>query len=139
MDDYEKVINEKMRFIKKGIKKKRNTWTPNDILINESYSEIILRDNRQRINGICFIDTDDLDLIKQYKWNNCQGYARTSINGKTIRLHRLILNCPDKFIDHINHNTLDNRRQNLRIVTPKENNKNKKYVKDKPPRIFDMR
>lgn len=40
-------------------------------------------------------------------------------------MHRLILNPPEGFLcDHINHNGLDNRRENLRIVTPCENTRN---------------
>lgn len=42
-----------------------------------------------------------------------------------MRMHRLIIGAPDGMIvDHINHNRLDNRRQNLRIVTPSENMRN---------------
>jgi hypothetical protein len=34
------------------------------------------------------------------------------------------------FIDHINNNPLDNRKCNLRIVTPQQNNMNRKSVKN---------
>lgn len=44
-----------------------------------------------------------------------------------ISLHRLILDFPDDLqVDHINHNPLDNRRSNLRVVTLQENSCNKK-------------
>jgi hypothetical protein len=40
-------------------------------------------------------------------------------------LHRLLTNCPDNMVvDHIDHNTLDNRLENLRVVTRKANIQN---------------
>lgn len=66
-------------------------------------------------------DKEDYDLIKRYKWtqkkDGLYSYIVSQDNGKTIRLHRLIMNClNDKNldVDHINHNVLDNRKQNLR-------------------------
>ena len=44
-------------------------------------------------------------------------------------MHRLILNAPkDVTVDHINGNTLDNRRVNLRLATLSQNNKNKRSI-----------
>ena len=41
-------------------------------------------------------------------------------------LHRVIMNCPEgKVIDHKNHNPLDNRRENLRICSYRENSLNR--------------
>lgn len=54
------------------------------------------------------------------------------VKGKRYQsyLHRLIMNNPKDFtIDHINHNTLDNRRCNLRICSQFENNQNNSRTK----------
>ena len=54
-------------------------------------------------------------------------------NGKRscVSMHRFIMNCPKyMFVDHKNHNTLDNRKENLRIVTIQQNNMNKSSHKN---------
>ena len=77
-----------------------------------------------------WFDLEDYDKIKDYCWTiNNNGYAIAHISDTTkkVLLHRLIMNPPDKmYIDHINHNRIDNRKQNLRIVTIRQNNLNKK-------------
>lgn len=87
------------------------------------------------------IDTENLQLAKsfRYTWyarlnpNNNSYYVVgvDSSNGrykrKTIQFHRWLLKPKDNMVvDHINHDTLDNRNRNIRIVTVAENNKNKK-------------
>lgn len=75
-----------------------------------------------------YIDEDDFELIKNFSWyENDAGYAISRINNKNIRMHRFIFNLTDnEIVDHKNHNTLDNRKNNIRICTKKENNMNKK-------------
>lgn len=80
------------------------------------------------------IDLDDLERVKQYCWSlNSHGYVRTTLpmgmsKNRYISLHRYIMNCtdPSKYVDHINHNTCDNRKVNLRICTPTQNCHNSK-------------
>src|SRR5215470_7214120 len=77
------------------------------------------------------IDVADVPLVKNYLWHTQTNwtsgfYART---GRGLLMHRLITGCPKgKEVDHINHDTLDNRRSNLRIVTHKQNQQNGKWA-----------
>jgi hypothetical protein len=74
------------------------------------------------------VDDADADLALKYRWNLNQGYARSCAwNGRNVSLHRLILGLGDevnRHADHINGDRLDNRRENLRSVTPQENAQN---------------
>ena len=70
------------------------------------------------------LDAEDYEKFKDKKWHLLDG--RYAANGHEY-LHRLIMNAPKgKVIDHINHNTLDCRKKNLRIVSQIENCKNTK-------------
>jgi len=75
-----------------------------------------------------YIDEEDYSFLSKFNWyNNGKGYALTSINGKVIRMHRLLTNCDkNQEVDHINGNTLDNRKNNLRVCSHKENSRNVK-------------
>ena len=45
----------------------------------------------------------------------------------TIHMHRVIMNPPARMVvDHVNGDTLDNRRENLRVTTQSQNIKNQK-------------
>lgn len=64
-------------------------------------------------------------------------YAIFWKDNKRIRLHRWIVNCPsDMCVDHINHNTLDNRKCNLRVCTKGENNWNNRNNKTGQPGVY---
>lgn len=72
------------------------------------------------------VDAELEPLIKSHTWHvGRNGYVSAS-NGKL--LHRLIMENSDLFVDHINGNRLDNRRQNLRFVTMSQNGFNKKVT-----------
>jgi hypothetical protein len=50
---------------------------------------------------------------------------------KTVKLHRILLHAPEgSEVDHINGNTLDNRRNNLRLTVRKYNAMNRKRHKN---------
>ena len=77
-----------------------------------------------------YFDKEDYDLIKEYCWTKrYDGYIISrNKNGKTIRLHRLVMGVTDPSIvvDHIKHNPLDNRKALLRIGNKHTNAANHK-------------
>lgn len=84
------------------------------------------------------IDTADLPFIRQFVWTPTfakpigHSYTITRVRddsgqAHTKYMHRLILDAPSGMVvDHINHNSLDNRRSNLRVCTHSENMYNRK-------------
>lgn len=81
------------------------------------------------------VDDRDYDELSQWKWKYSNGYAVRSVyqNGKqrTISMHRMVANTPSgKDTDHISGNTLDNRRENLRVCSHAENQRNRKMSKN---------
>ena len=77
------------------------------------------------------VDADDYDELKQYTWCAVKiprtYYAARRSWRKNIRMHRLIMNAPKGlFVDHINHDGLDNRKNNLRLCTQRQNNQNQR-------------
>lgn len=82
-----------------------------------------------------YCDLEDYDKIKDYCWENSNGYMITgdkNNRSKNIIMHRLIMDCSenDTAVDHINHNRKDNRKINLRICTDSQNNMNHVLRKD---------
>lgn len=106
----------------------RTRHSPNGIIIHDEYAEILLYNNDMEIIGSTLVNWENIETVMKYKWSmDNKGYAYNKKHN--IRLHRLILNCPsDMVVDHINHNRLDNRKENLRICTVQENNRNKSNV-----------
>ncbi len=83
------------------------------------------------------IDESDFELVSRYSWRvliqkRRNGsikdlYARSRINGKIILMHRFILGLTDPkiLVDHINHDGLNNCRENLRLCTSQQNCRNR--------------
>jgi hypothetical protein len=75
------------------------------------------------------VDAADYEWLSQYTWHaTCargRYYAATVIDGKSISMHRMIMNPPPgKVTDHADANGLNNRRANLRNCTPEQNRHN---------------
>lgn len=81
------------------------------------------------------VDDADYDWLNQWKWYARYSkytktyYARRRFDGNIILMHRQILGLgfrDKRQGDHKNHNTLDNRRNNIRVCTCQENQRNRK-------------
>jgi len=87
------------------------------------------------------VDNEDYERLNQYKWfaiwskDPQSFYANRDNKGKkpcNVSMAREILGLEYNNrlqADHINHNTLDNRRANLRAVTHQQNHFNRKNIK----------
>ena len=107
-----------------GELKEKTVFDRNDYVTDGDITYIIIRNRKQEEVARAIIDTEDLETIIPHKWNiGTWGYAHTNIDGKNVLMQRLILNefNPNKIPDHINNNTLDNRKENLRIANKAQN------------------
>ena len=93
---------------------------------------------------VALVDAEDYDELSKYKWHarpspqgvfyaqRAQLKAEYADNKRKItQMHRQIMGVtdPDMYIDHINHNTLDNRKSNLRKCNSSQNQMNSKPEK----------
>ena len=92
----------------------------------------------------CYVDLEDLNRLEKLNWRWCavwdsdikNYYIKHSeylgaVNGKfkykITLLHRWIMNTnKNEYVDHKNHNTIDNRKNNLRVTRNDKNTKNRK-------------
>lgn len=74
------------------------------------------------------VDDEDYEVLSRFKWHVVKDDKGKYLYAITkIRMHRFVLNVPSgMFVDHINGDTLDNRKSNLRICTNAENQQNTK-------------
>lgn len=80
-------------------------------------------------NGIgkfAIVDDEDYIVVVERRWYlHAKGYACITVAGKTLPLHRLLMQAkPGQLVDHKNLDRLDNRRCNLRFATWRNNLKN---------------
>lgn len=89
---------------------------------------------------VALIDANDWAVVSAFSWHASwsprlkQYYAVAGVkreDGKytSLYMHRLITGAPKgKEVDHLNHDTLDNRRANLRVGSHKANMENGKFA-----------
>lgn len=107
----------------------------NKYIINDNYAEIVIE---SKVHGIVKvkIDNEYVEKCSKLTWhyakNKDSKYIQTRIKGKMIKLHRYIMNIDNSniIVDHKNRNTLDNRKDNLRVCNYQENSFNKSIRSD---------
>ena len=106
----------------------RTIYDRNEIHIEGDTAYIYLydKDCNHIATGLC--DAEDVPKIRYTKWKlSSSGYMmNTPRSGKNIHFSRVILNT-NAFVDHRNHNTLDNKKRNLRPITKSQNQMNANY------------
>lgn len=84
---------------------------------------------------VAIVDDEDFPAVSRFKWSagtaNGGVYAirmeKVSGKKKQFSIHRMLMGNPKgKQVDHINHDTLDCRRANLRVATCAQNQWNRK-------------
>ena len=101
----------------------------NEFHVAGDITYIDLYDKNCEVVAQAIIDTEDLPKVRYTKWKlSASGYAMNTpkFSGGSKHMSRQILGT-DEFVDHINHNKLDNRKENLRIVTRSQNQMNCNY------------
>lgn len=85
-----------------------------------------MREIKLSKDKVAIVDEYDFESVNKFKWSFGSGYARRAgrkeDSPRVIYMHRYIMKPPPGYqVDHINGNRLDNRRENLRIVTSQQN------------------
>lgn len=109
----------------------------NEIIIKNSVAQI--RTKGKGKNFSFLIDEEDVNKILGRRWYLAlykNGYMQVRINGgrsgKSFPLSIIILGKKEGYVvDHVNRNTLDNRKSNLRYVTPQQNSWNRIFIRRK--------
>lgn len=95
--------------------------------------------SRVGVIGHALVDDADLPLVEGRRWYlNTHGYVVCNPTGphvgprRHIMMHRLITAAPKgTVVDHRNHDRRDNRRENLRVCTPQQNQFNRQRTRNR--------
>lgn len=83
------------------------------------------------IRGYAKVDAQDFDWLSQWTWRLAStGYAERGVRDgggyRKVQMHREVVGSEAEGlqVDHINRDRADNRRSNLRVVTPAQQAQN---------------
>lgn len=113
----------------------------NNYIIDEENNIVKLELHRRNAESFwTTIDLEDLDRVLEYPYTwyakyqylnkgyyvYASEYNPETKRSKSIFLHQFIMDANGKAVDHINGDTFDNRKINLRIAEDSDNSKNRK-------------
>ena len=114
----------------------RKVHDPNEIRVCDNYCEIDTYDQFGNVTYTFKFSPCDLEIAKSRKWQlsmKDKGIKPYLNNKDTDYFHRVILKDELKSgleVDHINGDSADNRRENLRIIKKHENQQNMKIARN---------
>lgn len=88
---------------------------------------------------VAIVDAEDYDRVSAFRWHatrnsrNHRWYAARNVrengNRSKVKMHRFIMDAPAHLqVDHRNDDGLDNRRNNLRLATQSQNQRNQRAI-----------
>lgn len=95
----------------------RTIWDSNEIRVYQNYGEIDTYNNIGEVLNTFKFDLEDIQYLYNHKWRTVfKGKQKSPylVTEHTIYFHRLIMGNPNTEIDHINRDSTDNRKSNLR-------------------------
>lgn len=102
---------------------KRTVWDDNEVRTYDSFAEIDTYDQFGNVIETYKIDTEDIKYLNNKKWRTVyKGKQKFPylVTGHTIYFHRYIMGNPNCEIDHIDRDTHNNMKSNLRFANRQE-------------------
>jgi len=112
----------------------RTIYDKNEIITYDDYAEVILYDKYGKEKARTIIDIKDVEKVATQKWYYLLDYCVAKINNNNIRMQNFLTDNMvfengkyiQIMIDHIDRDKLNNRRDNFRVATKRQNATNSK-------------